>query len=113
MGMAPTAGRCVALSNTKDPVGVMGRPSPAGSCWLRALSQKHNGRTRKTGMARDVMGPLSQSVRFIVPVMLKAAINLHASGRKENSFAVSHCCAARAFFPCFYGNAFDPKRFYF
>jgi hypothetical protein len=39
MGMAPTAGRRVSASVTSVPAGVMGRPSLAGSCWPRALTQ--------------------------------------------------------------------------
>src|SRR5437773_4316721 len=33
---------------------------------------------------------------------------MQAGGRK-NGFAVSHCCAARGFFPCFHGNALPPN----
>jgi hypothetical protein len=59
MGMAPTAGECVAASITNAPAGVMGRPSPAGSCWHQALLQKAKQIRRKTPVAaRDLIGLL-------------------------------------------------------
>ena len=53
MGIAPTAGRCVAASIMSMPAGVMGRPCAAGSCWLRAFIAMDKEISRKMTGATD------------------------------------------------------------
>ena len=71
MGMAPTAGKCVAASTTSVPAGVMGRPSAAGSCWHLAPLEKAKLVTRKTTILnRDFIGLVSPILEMIVITIL-------------------------------------------
>src|SRR5437899_12952037 len=71
MGMAPTAGKCVDASITSAPAGVMGRPSPAGSCWPHAAPQKTRQITRKPLLVgRDFIGMLLRFLKTILSTIL-------------------------------------------
>jgi hypothetical protein len=86
MGMAPTAGKCVAASITRVPAGVMGRPSPAGSCWDQAVPQKHKQIIRKPKvMAREFIGVLFRS-RKLIPLSLQRRSNLHSTEFRKKLF---------------------------
>jgi len=87
MGIAPTAGRCVAASITSTPAGVMGRPSPAGSCWHRAIPQDPRAITRKPAlMIREFIFLLSRSPKMNTFSILWRSHNLHAIESKEKLF---------------------------
>src|SRR5207245_5937125 len=72
---------------TNLPAGVMGRPSPAGSCWQKALKQRHKLIKRKPlAAARDFIGPPPRSLKIILSTSFNAALNLHAKDFKEKLF---------------------------
>ena len=87
MGMAPTAGRCVAASITSAPAGVMGRPSPAGSCWHSAIAQNPRVITRKAALIiRDFMFLLPRSPKMAMFRIPWRSHNLHGIESKEKVF---------------------------
>src|SRR5258708_11785009 len=81
MGIAPTAGKCVEASIKSEPAGVMGRPSPAGSCWHHASAQKPRQIKRKPPItARDFIRALLRFLKAILsPVSRYCAKHAHQS----------------------------------
>src|SRR5438132_1523836 len=87
MGMAPTAGECVDASMTSVPAGVMGRPSPAGSCRHHAPAQKHRQIRRKPPVvARDFIGLFLQTEKRFLAKHFAAALDLQSPSLRENCF---------------------------
>src|SRR5437899_1135353 len=91
----------------------MGRPSPAGSCWQKALEQRHKLIKRKPlAAARDFIGPPPRSLKIILSTSFNAALNLHAKEFKEKLFRNLYKNRA-SLLSWQLGNAFDGRRFYF
>jgi hypothetical protein len=112
MGMAPTAGKRVAESRSNLPAGVMGRPSPAGSCWHHALPQKNRPIKRKPLAATcNFICLLPHSLEILLSASFHAALIYMQKSLGKNCFAIFTNHPGLPGAPL--GNAFDAKRFYF